>query len=68
MQSSVSEKDIKQILLVEDEEAHALLIRRIFEENDCGWKIDHVESIREAKKWINEHTGQDFLDLRLSPS
>lgn len=68
MQSSVGKKDIKQILLVEDEEAHALLIRRIFEENDCGWKIDHVESIGEAKKWINEHTGQDFLvisDYRL---
>jgi FixJ family two-component response regulator len=45
-----------------------LLIRRIFEENDCGWKIDHVESIGGAKKWINEHTGQDFLvisDYRL---
>ncbi len=68
MQSSVGEKDIKQILLVEDEEAHAQLIRRIFEENDSGWKIDHVESIGKAKKWINEHIGQDFLvisDYRL---
>jgi DNA-binding response OmpR family regulator len=68
MQSSVGEKDIKQILLVEDEEAHALLIRRIFEENDARWKIDHVESIGKARKWMNEHIGQDFLvisDYRL---
>jgi FixJ family two-component response regulator len=68
MQSSVGEKDIKQILLVEDEEAHALLIRRIFEENDARWKIDHVESIGKARRWINEHIGQDFLvisDYRL---
>ncbi|MDQ1261100.1 MAG: Methanosis regulatory protein FilR1 [Euryarchaeota archaeon] len=68
MQSSVGKKDIKQILLVEDEEDHALLIRRIFEENDGEREIDHVKSIGEAKKWINEHIGQDFLvisDYRL---
>lgn len=68
MQSSVDEKGIKQILLVEDEEAHALLIQRIFEENGGGWKIDHVESIAKAKRWIDEHTGQGFLvisDYRL---
>ncbi|MEI6104638.1 MAG: response regulator [Methanothrix sp.] len=68
MQSSVGKKDIKQILLVEDEEAHALLVRRIFEENDADWKIDRAETIGDAKKWINEHTGQEFLvisDYRL---
>ncbi len=68
MQSSVGKKDIKRVLLVEDEESHALLVQRIFEENDACWKIDHATSIREAKKWINEHTGQDFLvisDYRL---
>ncbi|MGB5099067.1 MAG: response regulator, partial [Methanothrix sp.] len=68
MQSSVGKKDVKQILLVEDEEAHALLVRRIFEENDDDWKIDHAASIGEAKKWITEHIGQDFLvisDYRL---
>ena len=68
MQSSVGKKDIKQILLVEDEEAHALLVRRIFEENDDDWKIDRAETIGEAKRWISEHTGQEFLvisDYRL---
>ncbi|MFA6372032.1 MAG: response regulator [Methanothrix sp.] len=68
MQSSVGKKEIKQILLVEDEEAHALLVRRIFEEKDDDWKIDLATSIGEAKKWINEHIGQDFLvisDYRL---
>jgi len=68
MESSEGQKDIKQILLVEDEEAHALLVRRIFEENDGGWKIDHATSVGEAKKWIDEHSGQDFLvisDYRL---
>ncbi|MFZ2472143.1 MAG: response regulator [Methanothrix sp.] len=68
MQSSVGKKDIKLILLVEDEEAHALLVRRIFEEKDDEWKIDLAASIGEAKKWINEHVGKDFLvisDYRL---
>jgi DNA-binding response OmpR family regulator len=68
MGSSVGEKEIKQILLVEDEEAHALLVRRIFEENDRCWKIDHAATIGEAERWINEHNGRDFLvisDYRL---
>lgn len=68
MQSWQGERNIKLILLVEDEEAHALLVRRIFEENDDEWKIDHVTSIGEAKKWIDGHIGQDFLvisDYRL---
>ncbi len=68
MEPSEGKKDIKQILLVEDEEAHALLVRRIFEKNDGDWKIDDATSIREAKMWIDEHSGQDFLvisDYRL---
>ncbi len=68
MRSSEGQRDIKQILLVEDEEAHALLVRRIFEESDDGWKIDDAASVGEAKRWINEHSGQDFLvisDYRL---
>ncbi|HWQ18336.1 MAG TPA: response regulator [Methanotrichaceae archaeon] len=56
------------VLLVEDEEAHASLIQRVFEDENRGWKIHHVCSINDARIWIDEHKGQDFLvisDYRL---
>lgn len=42
----------KTILLVEDDESHAELIRRLFENNSSAWVIHHVDSIRGALKWL----------------
>jgi len=68
MESSKGQEERTSILLVEDEEAHALLIKWIFEEDANGWKVDHVDSIEKARRWIADHNGQDFLvvsDYRL---
>ena len=40
------------ILLVEDEEAHAELIRRVFKEKNPSWQIEHAASIKDAIKWL----------------
>jgi len=44
----------KTILLVEDEEAHAELIRRVFGQNSSEWVIHLVVSISDALKWLEE--------------
>ena len=43
----------KIVLLVEDEESHAELIRRVFEERNPSWRIDHAASIKDATKWLD---------------
>lgn len=43
---------IKTILLVEDEEAHVKLIRRLFEQDSPDWSIHHVDRIGDAAKWL----------------
>ncbi len=45
----------KTILLIEDEEPHAELVCRAFEENTAEWEIHHVESISDALKWLEEN-------------
>lgn len=40
------------ILLVEDDESHAKVIRRVFEENSPDWLIHHVFNIKDAQKWL----------------
>lgn len=40
--------------MIEDEESHAELVRRPFEENSAEWGIYHVVSICEALKWLEE--------------
>ncbi len=45
----------KTILLIEDEEAHAELIRRIFEKNSGEWDFCHVTSIRSALRWLEKN-------------
>jgi len=49
-------KEEREILLVEDDEGHAELIRRIFEErtdeNGIKWKIKWVRSISEALEYL----------------
>jgi DNA-binding response OmpR family regulator len=42
----------KTILLVEDEESHAEVIRRFFEEDSPDWLIHHVSNIGDALKWL----------------
>jgi DNA-binding response OmpR family regulator len=44
--------ETKTILLVEDEEPHAEVIRRIFEEDGPDWLIHHVSNISDALKWL----------------
>ncbi len=56
------------ILVVEDNDDHFLIVQLIFEQDGPIWKIHRAASIGEARKWIDEHRGQDFLiisDYRL---
>ena len=41
------------VLLVEDEESHAELIRRVFEERNPSWRIDHAAGIKDAIRWLD---------------
>ncbi|MFI0458155.1 MAG: diguanylate cyclase domain-containing protein [Candidatus Thiodiazotropha endolucinida] len=47
--TKVVSADAKTILLIEDDEAHALLIRRAFESHPEGYVIDVVRTLREAR-------------------
>ena len=40
-------------LLFEDEETHAKLVKRAFEESE--WEIHHVSSLEGALKWLGEN-------------
>jgi response regulator RpfG family c-di-GMP phosphodiesterase len=51
----IDKDEIKAIMLVEDEEAHAAMICRIFEEDSPKWSIHHVTSIGEAFKWLEQN-------------
>ena len=44
----------KTVLLVEDEETHAELIRRTFEQNGSEWDFHHVVSILDAYQYDRE--------------
>lgn len=64
---TMSTKD-KKVLLVEDEDAHAAIIIRVFEENSSAWKIDRVSTIGDALKWLDGNKNKSFLvisDYRL---
>jgi DNA-binding response OmpR family regulator len=66
--TDINQNRVASVLLVEDEEAHASLVQRVFEEENQGWEIHHVCSIKGARAWIECHGGQDFLvisDYRL---
>ena len=52
---SEAKSKAKVILLIEDEETHAELVRRAFKENSSEWEIHHVVNISEALKWLEEH-------------
>jgi len=59
------ESKARTILLVEDDEAHAELIRRIFEEKSPEWVIYHVSSITDALKWLEENK-KELISLILA--
>jgi DNA-binding response OmpR family regulator len=40
------------ILLVEDEDSHAFLIRRLLENYNPSWSIHHVDCLLDASNWI----------------
>ncbi len=42
----------KTLLLIEDDESHAELIRRVFWDNSSTWEIHHVVSISDGLKWL----------------
>jgi len=41
------------ILLVEDKDTHAILIKRAFKEDRSSWVFHHVKQIEDALEWIN---------------
>lgn len=47
--------EIRTIMLVEDEEAHAAMICRIFEDDSPNWSIHHVASMGEALEWLEKN-------------
>jgi PAS domain S-box-containing protein len=59
--------DSKTLLLVEDEEAHAELVRRAFAESDSEWNINHVSNLEDAFRWLDENDPPSIIiaDYRL---
>jgi CheY-like chemotaxis protein len=50
-----AQNEIKTVLFVEDEDAHADIIRRVFEEECPELSFNHVTSILDAAKWLESH-------------
>jgi len=48
----------KIILLVEDEEAHAEFIQRVFEKDSPNWSIHHAANLTDARKWLDQHAAK----------
>ncbi|TRZ67393.1 MAG: response regulator [Methanothrix sp.] len=49
-------EDLNTLLLVEDDEAHAALIRRLLDkDNNTTWDIHHVINLKDALEWIKEN-------------
>ena len=56
------------ILVVEDNDDHFFIVQLIFEQDGPSWKIHRAATIGEARRWIEDHRGGDFLiisDYRL---
>jgi len=60
----------KSVLLVEDEESHAMLIRRVFEDDSPEWSVHHVTGVSEALDWLKQYKSDSTLlviaDYRLA--
>jgi len=63
----MTDSGARSVLLIEDEEAHAELVRRIFTENKPEWKIYHVSRLGDAFKWLDENEPPSLIisDYRL---
>lgn len=46
---------LRRVLLVEDNDAHAVLIQRIFEENGAGWSVSRVSTLAGALRFLDEN-------------
>lgn len=46
---------LRRVLLVEDNDAHAVLIQRIFDENGSAWSVSRVSTLAEARRFIDEN-------------
>lgn len=46
---------LRRVLLVEDNDAHALLIQRIFEENGSAWSVSRASTLAEALRFLDEN-------------
>jgi len=55
MDEAQGQRSGRSILLIEDEEAHAMLITRVFEESGQDWKIIHKFTMSDAKVWLDEN-------------
>jgi ActR/RegA family two-component response regulator len=49
---------LKGVLLVEDEESHAELIRRFFEDDGSEWSVHHVTGVAEAFSWLERNRSE----------
>ncbi|HOK58719.1 MAG TPA: response regulator [Methanothrix sp.] len=47
--------ELRRVLLVEDNDAHAVLIQRIFEENGSAWSISRVSTLADALRFLDEN-------------
>ncbi|MEM2097306.1 response regulator [Methanothrix sp.] len=47
--------NLRRVLLVEDNDAHAVLIQRIFEENGSAWSVSRVSTLAEALRFLDEN-------------
>jgi DNA-binding NtrC family response regulator len=55
----------KTILLVEDEDAHAAVISRFFEDDSPEWSIHHVTNISDARKWLEQNSTRSEMGVVL---
>lgn len=46
---------LRRVLLVEDNDVHALLIQRIFEENGSAWSVSRVSTLADALRFLDEN-------------
>lgn len=56
--ASDNRNECNTILLVEDEDAHAVLIKRAFKEDRLSWVFHHVKQIKDALEWINANRSE----------
>jgi ActR/RegA family two-component response regulator len=48
----------RDVLLVEDEDSHAMLIRRFFEDDSSEWMVHHATGVAEALSWLEQNRSE----------